>query len=286
MTALIVSLSGLSERNLPDCVSFAGELDSRLVPASWLLPPRPRDGRHLPDAPVIRWLRRRVEVGDALVLHGFDHTVDPIGRWATSGMAKIGRRAEFAVLPSHEAALRLIGATRAMDELGLRSDVFAPPRWLASAGTIVALRQRGFRVCADSSGVRLLDPRGNHDRLLRGRVLNTGRPLNTGAALSAGGILGAGGVLGTGGVRTAGGARSSGGVPPETADAWRYRALVALAARTARRGGLVRIAVEAGELGRPAARQALLDAADAALAAGAQPATYRSPMPARTPLSA
>ena len=280
MTALIVSLSGLSERNLPDCVSFAGELDSRLVPASWLLPPRPRDGRHLPDAPVIRWLRRRVDLGDALVLHGFDHTVDPIGRWATSGMAKIGRRAEFAALPTHEAALRLIAATRAMDELGLRSDVFAPPRWLASAGTVVALRQRGFRVCADSSGVRLLDPRGNQDQLLRGRVLNTGRPLNTGAALGAGGILGAGGVLGTGGVWT------SGGVPPEAADAWRYRALVALAARTARRGGLVRIAVEAGELGRPAARQALLDAVDAALAAGAQPATYRAPVPARAPLSA
>jgi predicted deacetylase len=292
VTALIVSLSGLSERNLPDCVSFAGELDSRLVPASWLLPPRPRDGRHLPDAPVIRWLRRRVEVGDALVLHGFDHTVDPIGRWATSGMAKIGRRAEFAALPSHEAALRLIAATRAMDELGLRSDVFAPPRWLASAGTVVALRQRGFRVCADSSGVRLLDPRGNHDRLLRGRVLNTGRPLNTGAALSAGGILSAGGVLGAGGVRTSGGvrtppgARTSGGVPPEAADAWRYRALVASAARTARRGGLVRIAAEADELGRPAARQALLDAVDAALAADAHPATYRAPMPARAPLSA
>jgi predicted deacetylase len=284
VTALIVSLSGLSERNLPDCVLFAGELDSRLVPASWLLPPRPRDGRHLPDAPVIRWLRRRVEVGDALVLHGFDHTVDPIGRWATSGMAKIGRRAEFAALPSHEAALRLIAATRAMDELGLRSDVFAPPRWLASAGTVVALRQRGFRVCADSSGVRLLDPRGNHDRLLRGRVLNTGRPLNTGAALSAGGILSAGGVLGAGGVRTLAGA--SGGVPPEAADAWRYGALVALAARTARRGGLVRIAAEADELSRPAARQALLDAVDAALAADAHPATYRAPMPARAPLSA
>jgi len=257
--ALIVSLSGLSEVNLSDCVKFADELDSRLVPASWLLPPRPRGGRHLPDALVIRWLRRRAELADVLVLHGFDHTVDPIGRWATSTVARIGRRAEFAVLPTHEAALRLIAATRTMDELGLRSDVFAPPRWLASAGTVVALRQRGFRVCADSSGVRLLDPHGVNDRVVRGRVLGTGY------------LLGAGTVLG------------AGGVSPEAAEAWRHRSLVALAARTARRGGLVRIAAEAGELSRPAARQALLDAVDAALAAGARPATYRYPIPALAP---
>jgi len=51
---------------------------------------------------------------------------------------------------------------------------------------------------------------------------------------------------------------------PET-EAWRHRSLVASAARTGRRGGLVRIAAEAAELRRPAARRALLDAVDAAL---------------------
>jgi predicted deacetylase len=200
-------------------------------------------------------------VGDALVLHGFDHTVDPIGRWATSAVAKIGRRAEFAVLPSHEATLRLIAATRSMDELGLYSDVFAPPRWLASAGTVVALRRRGFRVCADSAGVRLLDQHAVQDRVVRGRVLSTG------------GVLSSAGVL------------SSGVGSPDT-EAWRHRSLVASAARTGRRGGLVRIAAEAGELRRSAARRALLDAVDAALAAGARPGTYRTPVSTTTPLSA
>ncbi|HEY2099593.1 MAG TPA: DUF2334 domain-containing protein [Pseudonocardia sp.] len=320
MTSLIVSLSGLSERNLPACVEFATELDSRLVPASWLLPPRPRDGRHLPDAPVIGWLRGRIGAGDALVLHGFDHSVTPGGR------ALLGRRAEFAALPSHEATLRLIAATRTMDDLGLHSDVFAPPRWLASAGTIVALRRRGFRVCADGSGVRLLDRHAPRDRMLRGRVLSTGGVLTasgvlgsgvlgggvlgggvlssgvlgggvrggmlgsgvlgTGGALETGGNRGTGGVLGTGGGRGSGTALGSAGVPPEATEAWRHRSLVTSAARLARRGGLVRIAADAAELSRPAARQALLDAVDAALAAGARPATYRSPVPRPAPLSA
>jgi predicted deacetylase len=336
VTALIVSLSGLSERNLPACVEFATELDSRLVPASWLLPPRPRDGRHLPDAPVIGWLRGRIAVGDALVLHGFDHSVTPGGR------ALLGRRAEFAALPSHEATLRLIAATRTMDDLGLHSDVFAPPRWLASAGTIVALRRRGFRVCADGSGVRLLDRHAARDRMLRGRVLSADGALTASGVLGSGvlgsGVLGSGvlgggarggmlgsgmlgggalgtggapetggsretGALGTGGALETGGSRESGGlgtgsgrgagtpsgsagVPPETTEAWRHRSLVASAARLARRGGLVRIAADAAELSRPAARRALLDAVDAALAAGAQPATYRAPVPRPAPLSA
>jgi hypothetical protein len=199
--------------------------------------------------------------------------------------------------------------------------VFAPPRWLASAGTIVALRRRGFRVCADGSGVRLLDRHAARDRMLRGRVLSTGGALTasgvlgngvlgnavlgggvrggmlgsgmlgsgllgTGGALETGGSRGTGGVLGTGSGRGSGTALGSAGVPAETTEAWRHRSLVASAARLARRGGLVRIAADAAELSRPAARRALLDAVDAALAAGAQSATYRAPVPRPAPLSA
>jgi predicted deacetylase len=52
------------------------------------------------------------------------------------------------------------------------------------------------------------------------------------------------------------------------------RVLVLGAARIARRGGLVRIAVDAADLGRSARRSALLDAVDAALHHGASPSTY------------
>ncbi|MDT7610822.1 MAG: uncharacterized protein QOG96_5325, partial [Pseudonocardiales bacterium] len=164
--------------------------------------------------------------------------------------------------------------------------------------------------------VRLLDRHAPRDRMLRGRVLSTGGALTasgvlgsgvlgsgvlggggrggmlgggvlgTGGALETGGSRGTGGVLGTGGGRGSGTALGSAGVPPEATEAWRHRSLVASAARLARRGGLVRIAADAAELSRPAARQALLDAVDAALAAGARPATYRSPAPRPAPLSA
>jgi uncharacterized protein len=283
---LIVSLSGLSAPSLSDAAAFAAELDARLVPASWLLPPRPRDGRHLPDAPVIRWLHGRLAVGDAVVMHGFDHTVDPIGRWSTSPVAAMGRRAEFASLPCHEATLRLIAATRTMDELGLPSDVFAPPRWLASAGTLVALRRRGFRVCADSVGVRLLDTGAGDVRVLRGRVLGVGGGLGSrgaglgGAGLRDGGLRGGGLVLRGGRASAMGGEHEASGGRARRGP---VMSLVGAAARVARRGGLVRIAATAADLRRPTARQALVEALDAALSAGALPASYRAPEPTPTP---
>lgn len=59
------------------------------------------------------------------------------------------------------------------------------------------------------------------------------------------------------------------------AEPWWCRALVMGAARTARRGGLLRLAVSAAQLGRSGPRQAVLDAVDLALFHGAVGATYR-----------
>jgi hypothetical protein len=239
---LLVSLSGLDSTTLRDCARFADELDTRRVPASWLLRPRPRTGRWLADAPEIGWLRARLEGSDALVMHGYDHATTANGSgWPAlpSQLPWVGRRGEFASLPGHEASLRLIAALRAFDELGLRSDVFAPPRWLVSDGTLGELRRRGFRVCADGSRVRLLHRTG--DVVLRGRLLSVG--------------------------------------DHDSAETLRCRGLVVTAARTARRGQLVRIAVDAADLGtRPVTRRAVLDAIDAALDAGALPTTYATPL--------
>ncbi|HZZ51816.1 MAG TPA: DUF2334 domain-containing protein [Pseudonocardia sp.] len=277
MTAtLIVSVSDLTDNALRDCARFGSELDSRLVPASWLLPPRPKSGPHDAGAPLIGWLRERLRVGDTLVMHGFDHAVPPLAR------PRIGRRAEFAGLPSHEAALRLIAASRAMDELGLHSDVFAPPRWLSSPGTLVALRKRGFRVCADSVGVRTLVGSDPHGELVRSRVLSfvnpTGVPLvenwnelrpELSTEFRAQLRLQLRAQLRSSQPRAQGRAQRA----PETA-------LVRAVARAARRGGLVRVAATAGELTQPETREAILDAIDAALNAGARPASYRAPLPA------
>ena len=55
---------------------------------------------------------------------------------------------------------------------------------------------------------------------------------------------------------------------------WRCLAVVMSASRTARKGSLVRLAVDGTMLGRPGVRGALLDAVDIALHHSAVPGTY------------
>jgi predicted deacetylase len=55
---------------------------------------------------------------------------------------------------------------------------------------------------------------------------------------------------------------------------WWCYALVLTTARAARRGGLIRIAVDSTDLARSGSRQALLDAVDIALHHGASGVTY------------
>ncbi|MFD7654980.1 DUF2334 domain-containing protein [Actinosynnema sp. NPDC059797] len=210
---LVVSLSGIGPSTLARCADLADRLDRRHVPLSLLLAPRKAPG------PALTWVRDRVAAGDALLLHGFDHAPDPAHR------ARVGRkRAEFAALPAHEAGLRLVAARAALARLGLRTDLFAPPSWLASPGTLVALRAHRFAVCADMAGVR--DLRTGDVR--PGRVRMVGEHWSH--------------LLGTG--------------------------------RAARRGGLVRLGVDAASLDRLA--PVLLEAVDLALHHGATPVTYSS----------
>jgi predicted deacetylase len=221
----MVSLSGISARALDRCADLSAELDQRKVPLSLLVAAR-LPGTVDPDA--VSWIRQRVGKRDALLLHGFDHSVEPRPR-----ALGLRRRAEFAGLPAHEAELRLTAATVVLERIGLATDLFAPPRWLASPGTLKALRRKGFALCADLAAVRDLRRGTVH----KGRVQGIGH-----------------------GDRT---------------EPWWCYALVLGAARSARRGGLVRLAAGAGDLARPGPRQALLDAVDIALHHGATGVTYR-----------
>ncbi|WP_245975874.1 DUF2334 domain-containing protein [Amycolatopsis palatopharyngis] len=218
---LLVSLSGINSRSLQRCAELATELDQRQVPLSMLATPNTAE----PDATA--WMRTRARAGDDVLLHGYDHRVTP------THTVRIGRKAEFAALPAHEARLRLIAATSALERTGLRADGFAPPRWLVSRGTLDALRERGFSLCADLSAVRILRTGEVH----RARV------------------------QGFGGQR-------------QRTETVRCFALVLSAARSARRGGLVRLGVDAADLAHASRRQAFLDAVDIALEAGARGATY------------
>lgn len=221
---LLVSLSGIGPRTLHRCAELATELERRKVPLSLLFTPQLAG-----TAAVTEWVRTRTRRGDGLLLHGFDHRIAPAHR------AHFGRKAEFAALPAHEARLRLIAAQAAFDRAGLVADGFAPPRWLASRGTLEALRGQGFRLCAELTAVHDLRTGAVH----RARVQDFANQ-------------------------------------PQRTETLRCFTLVLASARAAKRGGLVRLGVDAADLTRPGLRQALLDAVDVALENRAFGSTYQS----------
>lgn len=156
-TPLVVSLSGLEHRSLDSCADFAAELDRRDVPLSLLISPRPTDlDARDRMSPLLGWVADRLSRRDTVSLHGFART--------SPGLRS--RLAPAARLPAHEAGLRLVAASAVLEQAGLRTHTFIPPRWLASPGTVLAAQRRGFAVCADAMGVRDLGT----GQVLRSRI--------------------------------------------------------------------------------------------------------------------
>jgi predicted deacetylase len=158
---LIVSLT--VDDDVAGLQSFADAPAERRIPLSLLVRPVGPDGPLTPTSHRAGWLRERHSGGDALVLHGYDHSRCPLGP-----QHRI-RRAEFSALPAHEATLRLAAARWVTERAGLELAAFAPPDWRASVGTLTALAARGFAVCGDTAGVHLLT--GPAPRLARARLL-------------------------------------------------------------------------------------------------------------------
>lgn len=182
---LIVSLSGIKDKHVEAADEFLAELDRREIPVSLLV--SPRRGEHyrlVDDADTQEWLRRRHARGDAIVLGGYDEA------------ATKRRRAEFAAIGRSEARVRLTAADRLMSDIGLRTRLFAPPRWNASPGCLEALPLVGFRLCADSAGIHDV-ARGTFER---GRVLSMGEGFVADALWARAMIAAAGRVAKVGGL--------------------------------------------------------------------------------------
>ncbi|MFN3600460.1 MAG: DUF2334 domain-containing protein [Dietzia sp.] len=163
---LIVSVSGLRDSTLAGAVDLVGELERRSVPVSLLVAPRRgREYRMTDDQATQGWLRHRRQQGDSIVLGGYDEA------------ATRPRRPEFASIGPAEAAVRLSAADRIMADMGLRTRLFAPPRWNASPGCLEALPGAGFRVCASLTGIHDV-VRGTTER---GRALSIGEGFVTDA---------------------------------------------------------------------------------------------------------
>lgn len=257
MSTLLVSLSGLTDGDDADrarAVAFAAELDRRGVPLTHLVQPKgpgPAGPRLARGDDLVRWIAGRVRAGDDLLLHGYDHTADPVGSWQNGAVPRFGPRTEFGALPRHEAVLRLTAARRILVATGLSTDGFAPPRWAVSDGAVEALHDQGFALCADETALRVPGPEG---RVLRARVLS----------------------LRSSETRLRAAERPTG-------ERWRARALLQAAGRIAQRGGIVRIALRAKDLRKPHRIDAALVAIDAARGAGAEPAVHRGLLAADAP---
>ncbi|RMI29599.1 DUF2334 domain-containing protein [Nocardia stercoris] len=139
---VIVSVSGIRDTTRDAAGSFAAEMDRRGVPLSLLVAPRLKGKYRLAaDPSTQQWLRERRDGGDSIVLHGYDQA------------ATRSRRSEFAALPKHEARLRLMAADRVMEKVGLRTRLFAAPRWNVSEGAMAALPDVGFRLALTLTGI-------------------------------------------------------------------------------------------------------------------------------------
>jgi uncharacterized protein len=158
---MMVSLSGINPWTLDHAADLSKELATRNVPFSMLFAPR-LAGADQPGV-VVNWVRDQQAAGNALLQHGYDQPVDTRTR-------TVRRRAEFASLPAHEAKLRLTASATAMERMNLNTDAFAPPRWVASPGTLLALRHKGFKLCADVMTFRDLRTEAVH----RGRIQGFG----------------------------------------------------------------------------------------------------------------
>lgn len=121
-------MSGINNRTLGDVDEFRRQLDSRGVPLSLFVAPRLKHHYRLDkDSGTADWLNRQRDARDSIVLHGFDQA------------ATKRRRDEFATMAAHEANLRLLAADRILEHTGLRTRLFAAPRWKVSKGTAKAL---------------------------------------------------------------------------------------------------------------------------------------------------
>ncbi|HCG3140737.1 TPA: DUF2334 domain-containing protein [Corynebacterium striatum] len=141
---LLVSISSIFDDTRKQASNLIKELDREEIPVSLLVAPHIDGNWHLAkDEKTLGWLKEQEEMGRVLILNGFDQAVQ-------------GRRAEFANLDSHEANLRLKGATRQMAKLGFEPTIFAPPCWRMSPGTLEVLPNFSFSAAASTRGIHEL----------------------------------------------------------------------------------------------------------------------------------
>jgi predicted deacetylase len=159
MSWLVVSVHDVAPSTAAACRAWVHDLDRLGVPASLLVIPGPWRGPSiLHDAETAVWLHRRIEAGDEVVQHGWLHDSVPGGSRWRQAVGKVVARgsAELVALEEDEAVRRLHRGREALDRLGFGVDGFTPPGWLASPGSLQAVRRLGFRYTTSHIGIHPL----------------------------------------------------------------------------------------------------------------------------------
>ena len=239
---LLVSVHDIAPGTAAQTGRWLAALDSRGVPATLLLVPGPWRGPSLVQDPSLaEELLAAYDHGHELALHGFYHVAThgsgPLWR---RGVARVLARgaAEFATLSEGEARARINAGLEELADVGIEPVGFHPPGWLASPGTVAALRGSGLRYYSTHLGVHTLagvDAAAAELRLAAPALSH--RPDGIGERLG-------------------------------------VRMMTDGARRLARNGSAFRIALHPDDLARPGLREATLRAIDEALELGARPTTY------------
>ncbi|MEV4743768.1 polysaccharide deacetylase family protein [Streptomyces sp. NPDC049555] len=148
MTAqFVVSVHDVAPWSFSRTREWVAELECRDVPATLLLVPGAWRGVPLADDPaLVRWLHAAARRGHELAQHGFTHRAVPGGPRHRRLLNRLLARgcAEFCALGAHEAADRLARGRAELARAGIHPEGFTPPGWLASPGTMAALRASGL----------------------------------------------------------------------------------------------------------------------------------------------
>ena len=156
---VIVSVHDVSAGTWARSIAWLSHLDERSIPATLLVVPGPWHGRSLDDSPdVVTGLHMARSRGHEVSLHGWDHTATPVTtpHLLRSGLAQVRARGcgEFAVLDSRQALERLDAGLAALRRNGFEPTGFTPPGWLASPGTLEALRTHDLRYTTTQWSIR------------------------------------------------------------------------------------------------------------------------------------
>lgn len=147
---LAVSLHDVAPATWPLCRQLLALTDRHGLPVTLLVVPRFHSGAWA-DTPAdfVMALKARLQQGDEIVLHGYQHHDDgpdprTLPEWFHRRVLTASE-GEFSALTADEASVRLEAGLTCFARMGIEPVGFVPPAWQLSAGSWAALRTLGLR---------------------------------------------------------------------------------------------------------------------------------------------